>query len=209
MKRIVLSLGVLLATASVAVAQSAPNIMKPKQAAMRAAAASNAQTAANSTLPEDTTPAKPARPEPRERHAATDSAAGSTAVTAGTSNAAAASSAATTATKSVGFERETFNYDRSGRRDPFVSLMNTSELRPYVSDLRLVAVAFDEKGRNSVAVLRDLGTKEQYRIRVGQSIGRMHVANIAPKAVVFTIEEFGYSRQETLALGDNNKGVKK
>lgn len=204
MKRFTLTLGLLAATASSAVAQSAPNIMKPKQAAMRAAAASNAQTQANSVLPDDATPVQnAARTATRERYTAVDSAAGSTAVTNKTSN------ASTSHVKTPGFERETFNYDRSGRRDPFVSLMNTSELRPYVSDLRLVAVAYDEKGRNSVAVLRDLGTKEQYRVRVGQTLGRMHVASIAPKAVLFTIEEFGYSRQETLALGDNNKGVKK
>ena len=203
MKRLALTLGMLTAIASTAMAQSAPNIMKPKQAAMRAAAASNAQTTANSVLAEDTVKTA-SRLEASERHAATDSASGSTAVTAGSSTAAATSGA-----KTPGFERETFAYERSGRRDPFVSLMNTRELRPYVSDLRLVAVAYDEKGRNSIAVLRDLGTKEQYRVRVGQTLGRMHVANIAPKAVVFTIEEFGYSRQETLALGDNNKGVKK
>ena len=103
------------------------------------------------------------------------------------------------------FERETFEYERTGRRDPFVSLMTTSDLRPLVSDLRLVAVALDPLGKNSVAILRDLGTKDQYRIRVGQSLGRMRVANITQKAVVFTIEEFGYSRQETLALSDSKQ----
>ncbi len=188
--------------AGTAGAQSAPNIMKPKQAAQRAVAATNAAVAANSTLPDEkvqaTRPSAPSRPAQPMRGAATDSASGSTAVT-----------AAPAGEKKAGFERETFEYERGGRRDPFVSLMNTSELRPYVSDLRLVAVAYDERGRNSVAVLRDLGTKEQYRVRVGQSLGRMHVSSIAPKAVVFTIEEFGYSRQETLALGDSNTGVKK
>jgi len=107
------------------------------------------------------------------------------------------------------FEREVFAYERSGRRDPFVSLMSTSELRPLVSDLRLVAVALDPGGRNSVAVLRDVNTKEQYRIRMGQSLGRMRVSDINQKSVVFTIEEFGFSRQEILALGDSNKGSSK
>lgn len=99
--------------------------------------------------------------------------------------------------------RETYAYPGAGRRDPFLSLMNTEELRPLLTDLKLVAVAFDPSGRNSVAVLRDLSTKEQYRVKVGQEIGRMRVASIREKLVVFGIEEFGYSRQETLAITDS------
>jgi hypothetical protein len=80
--------------------------------------------------------------------------------------------------------------------------MTTSDLRPLVSDLKLVTVVYDPAGRNSVAILRDLGTKEQYRVKLGQTLGRMRVARILPKSVVFTIEEFGFSRQEELGLGD-------
>ena len=105
-----------------------------------------------------------------------------------------------TAPAEVLINRETFNYGATGRRDPFVSLMNTEELRPLLGDLKLVAVALDPTGRNSVAVLRDVTTKEQYRVKVGQEIGRMRVASIQAKSVVFGIEEFGYSRQESLAM---------
>jgi hypothetical protein len=96
--------------------------------------------------------------------------------------------------------REIFAYDGDGRRDPFVSLLTTSDLRPLLNDLKLVAVAYDPRGRNSVAVLRDATSKSQYRVRVGQTIGRMRVAAIQEKAVIFTIEEFGYSRQELLPI---------
>ena len=96
--------------------------------------------------------------------------------------------------------REIFQYDGDGRRDPFVSLLTTSDLRPLLSDLKLVAVAFDPRGQNSVAVLRDVTSKSQYRVKVGQTIGRMRVAAIQEKAVIFTIEEFGYSRQELLPI---------
>jgi hypothetical protein len=96
--------------------------------------------------------------------------------------------------------REIYAYDGDGRRDPFVSLLTTSDLRPLLSDLKLVAVAFDPRGRNSVAVLRDPTSKTQYRVKVGQTIGRMRVAAIQEKAVIFTIEEFGYSRQELLPI---------
>ena len=94
--------------------------------------------------------------------------------------------------------REVFQYDGGARRDPFVSLLTTKDLKPMLVDLKLVAVAFDPRGQNSVAVLRDVTSREQYRVRVGQTIGRMRVAAIQEKAVIFTIEEFGYSRQEIL-----------
>jgi hypothetical protein len=108
-------------------------------------------------------------------------------------------------THQVLINREVFYYDAGGRRDPFASLMNTSELRPLLTELKLVAVAYDPLGRNSVAVLRDLTSKEQYRVRVGQTLGRMRVAAIHEKEVVFTIEEFGYSRQEILNMVDTTK----
>lgn len=187
--RICLTLGALALIASSAAAQSVPSISKTKQAATNAVTAANARTQASSTLPADST-VNPGTSG--SQRVATDSAAGATAV---------APSAG------AAFERETFLYDRGGRRDPFVSLMSTSDLRPLIADLKLVAVAFDATGRSSVAVLHDISTKEkeQYRIRVGQSLGRMRVSSISPRAVVFTIEEFGYSRQETLALFDSNK----
>lgn len=94
--------------------------------------------------------------------------------------------------------REVFQYEGDGRRDPFVSLLTSGDLKPLLTDLKLVAVAYDPRGRNSVAVLRDVTSKEQYRVRAGQTIGRMRVAAIQEKAVIFTIEEFGYSRQEIL-----------
>ena len=102
----------------------------------------------------------------------------------------------------LSFDREVYSYAPSGRRDPFKSLVATGgDLRPMMSDLKLVAIAYDGSG-GSVAVLRDLGTNEQYRVRTGQQLGRMRVASIMPRKVVFTIEEFGFSRQESLVLGD-------
>ena len=101
------------------------------------------------------------------------------------------------------FNREVFSYDGAGRRDPFLSLLSTGELRPAFNDLKLVAVAYDPTGRKSVAVMRDVSTQDQYRVKVGQTLGRMRVAQIHPKSVTFTIDEFGYSRQDVLTLGDS------
>jgi hypothetical protein len=102
-------------------------------------------------------------------------------------------------------QREVFDYNGAGRRDPFVSLLATSDLRPLLIDLRLAAIAYDPNGRNSVAVLRDLTSKEQYRVKVGQTLGRMRVAAIQPRSVTFTIQEFGLSRQETLTMDDTTR----
>ena len=101
------------------------------------------------------------------------------------------------------FSREVYSYDAAGRRDPFLSLLASGDLRPSFSDLKLVAVAYDPTGRKSVAVMRDISTRDQYRVKVGQTLGRMRVAQIHPKSVTFVIDEFGYSRQEILALGDS------
>jgi hypothetical protein len=126
----------------------------------------------------------------------------SSAARAATNTAAAKASApapvAADTTPKVLINREVFQYAGDGRRDPFVSLLTTKDLRPLLADLKLVAVAFDPRGQNSVAVLRDITSKDQYKVRVGQTIGRMRVAAIQEKAVIFTIEEFGYSRQEIL-----------
>lgn len=96
--------------------------------------------------------------------------------------------------------REQFVYEVGGRRDPFVSLMRSSQLRPALQDLRLTGILFDHTGRRPVAIMREAGTNEQYRVTTGMSLGRMHVEEIRPKSVIFIIEEFGYSRRDSLVL---------
>ena len=103
----------------------------------------------------------------------------------------------------ITIQREVFDYNGSGRRDPYKSLMSTSDVRPLLSDLRLTAVAFDPDGDNSVAILRDSFSKQQYRIRVGQQLGRLRVSGIKQKSVQFTLDEFGFNRQETLQLSSD------
>ncbi|WP_353266215.1 hypothetical protein [Gemmatimonas sp.] len=136
---------------------------------------------------------------------------------AGTVGAAAAPSTATAAKaepkkvtmpSEITIQREAFAYSGGGRRDPYKSLMSSSDVRPLLSDLRLTAVAFDPDGNNSVAILRDSYSKTQYRVRVGQQLGRLRVSGIRQKAVQFTIEEFGFNRQETLPLSSDTTKVR-
>ena len=184
MKIVSLLMALSTAGASIAAAQSLPPLTKSKAAATKAVNATNDHTR-RMTASQDSTADSTRRPVAGR---ATQASAGSTEVRNDTAT----------------FSRESFRYQRSGRRDPFLSLMAYGELRPLITELRVTSIAFDPEG-GSVAVLRDLGTKEQYRVRVGESLGRMRVARIAQKAIVFTIEEFGYSRTETLALVDPKK----
>lgn len=103
----------------------------------------------------------------------------------------------------ITIDREVYGYERGGRRDPYASLLQSDELKPNVSDLKLIGVVLDPKGRNSIAVMRDLSTKELYRVRPGQSVGRLRVTQIGQRSVTFLIEEFGATRQETLSLRDS------
>ncbi len=100
--------------------------------------------------------------------------------------------------------RESYDYSREGRRDPFVSLLTTNELRPTMSDLRLTGILFDQGG-HSVATLRDVATNASYRVATGATLGRMRVSAIRIKTVVFTIDEFGTTRQDSLVIGDSTK----
>jgi hypothetical protein len=101
--------------------------------------------------------------------------------------------------------REIFTYADEGRRDPFFSLILTDDLRPLLSDLKLVGVLYEASGRRSVAIMRDVQTNAQYRVNAGQTLGRMRVAQIKPRVVIFTIDEFGLSRQDSLFLVDSTK----
>jgi hypothetical protein len=124
---------------------------------------------------------------------------------AGDKSAAPAAPAPDTAAPPPTIYRESFVYDADGRRDPFNSLLTTNELRPTMSDLRLTGILYDHSGRHSVATLRDVGTNAQYRVTMGSTLGRMRVSNIRYTTVVFTIDEFGTTRQDSLVLRDTTK----
>ena len=128
------------------------------------------------------------------------------------SHASAAKRDSLTRQEQLSYRRETFAYEPSGRRDPFVSLATTGVLRPTIADLSLVGIAYASSrggagAPQSVAIFRDRTTKEQYRVRVGQPLGRMRVASIEPRRVVFAIDEFGVSRQESIAMGDSTRTI--
>jgi hypothetical protein len=171
-----------------------PDINGPKRAAQRAAAATNANIAEQTgqALPSRGAPAAPA-PAPRS----------------GPGSVPAVPSAGLPALPAAGgvppVTREVFMYSADGRRDPFYSLILTEDLRPLLSDLKLVGILYEASGKRSVAIMRDLQTNAQYRVAAGQTLGRMRVMQIKQKGVIFSIDEFGLSRQDSLVLTDTIK----
>jgi hypothetical protein len=198
----ILAIAALVGVASTAHAQGVPPITRSKDVATKAANAASARVrrqeqvtaepSADTTLRGARTPALAARePSPASRGV--------------TSTGTAVDSVRPELPGASGelvLMREIFRYESGGRRDPFVSLMQTGELRPVINDLRLIGVIYDPTGRRSLATLRDVSTNELYRVAVGNVLGRVRVTHILPKQVTVTIEEFGFSRQQALILGD-------
>jgi len=183
-----------------ALTPSAPLGAGAIQAARNAAAAQNAQLASETgqsvptprgAKPAPATPAPPT-PAPAQTGQVVQQGAPKPATTTNSNNADAV------------VMRESFDYTRDTRRDPFVSLMSTSDLRPTLTDLRLTGILYDLSGRRPVAILRDIAGG-QWRVTTGMTLGRMRVAQIKPKTIIFTIEEFGFNRQDSLILGDTTR----
>jgi hypothetical protein len=192
----VIALALLSAVAVPAAAQRIPDLNAPKRAAQKAADAENARLSAQT-----------GQEVPVRRGASTPApkAAGPGSIPAKKSGAASSGPSTPAPGVMAPVTREVYEYAADGRRDPFFSLILTEDLRPLLSDLKLVAVLYDASGRRSVAVMRDLATNAQYRVNSGQTIGRMRVAQIKPRVVIFTIDEFGLSRQDSLFLVDSTK----
>ena len=104
------------------------------------------------------------------------------------------------ASQSIELVREVFAYEGGGR-DPFVSLLKSGDIRPLLSDLKLVGIYYDQRYPvRSVAVLRDVTNGKRYRAKTGDVMGRLKVTQIRPREIVFTVQEFGFERQESLQL---------
>jgi hypothetical protein len=193
------------ACAPVALAQMPPSINKPIEQARKNVNATNAQTAAVNA---GARTAPVAAPKAAQKAAPAPAKAAATPKAASKAPAkpqAAAGKAAAPATPpapdstKVTFDREVFTYVPR-EIDPFSSPIESGAIRPLVADLKVVGIIFDPAGRNSVAVMRDVSTNQQYRAKPGQMLGRAKVSQIRAQEVVLTIEEYGFSRQETLKL---------
>lgn len=111
-----------------------------------------------------------------------------------------ADSAKADSTAAPALVREVYSYEGGGR-DPFLSLLKSGDIRPLLSDLKLVGIYYDGRfTARSVAVLRDVTNNKIYRVKPGDIVGRLKVTTIRPREIVFTVQEFGFERQESLQL---------
>lgn len=96
--------------------------------------------------------------------------------------------------------RESFSYSGSSR-DPFVSVVSQGNAGPDIGDMLLVAVLADSRSaRSSVAVLREKTGTRRWRVKVGDHVGTATVTLITQRDVTFSVQDFGFERQETLSL---------
>ena len=102
--------------------------------------------------------------------------------------------------KEIEMSRETFSYGGAAR-DPFNSLLNMAKNGPELSDLQLVGIYQNLRTpSSSVAVFREKAGGKRHKLRAGDQVGRSRLVQIRDRDVVFTIEDFGFERQETLSL---------
>lgn len=190
------------AAVHVAAAQMPPSIKKPIEMARKNAAATDAQTRAvdQTAMPASAAAqSKASTPAPAKQAAVAAKPGAKPGAKPVAPSAGSRSAPADDSTK-ITFTREVFSYVRDGRRDPFSSPIETGEIRPLVADLRVTGIIYDARGINSVVVMRDMSTQQQYRAKVGMILGRAKVSQIRPQEIVMTIDEYGFSRQEILKL---------
>jgi hypothetical protein len=102
--------------------------------------------------------------------------------------------------KDLELSRETFAYSGAAR-DPFNSLLNMAKNGPELADLQLVGIYQNLRSPSaSVAVFREKDGGKRHKLRAGDQVGRSRLVQIRDRDVVFTVEDFGFERQETLSL---------
>jgi hypothetical protein len=156
-------------------------------------------SAVHATAPAPATPAAPAPESARPALAAAQQpAAAMPAVESAMANAGPQDSAQKA--RDLELSRETFAYSGAAR-DPFNSLLNMAKNGPELADLQLVGIYQNLRAHSgSIAVFREKNGGKRHKLRAGDQVGRSRLVQIRERDVVFTIEDFGFERQETLSL---------
>ncbi len=111
------------------------------------------------------------------------------------------------------FEREVFVYPVYERRDPFKALLDEDESGPRFEEIRLVGIVFSPDPDRSVATLGPKAatggsgpTGRFYRVRRGDTLGRMRILEIQQTRVVLQVEQFGVAEQHILEMPRPGQG---
>ncbi|MEW5702489.1 MAG: AMIN domain-containing protein [Candidatus Zixiibacteriota bacterium] len=109
----------------------------------------------------------------------------------------------TVVSAAVGTERAEIYYSDLGRRDPFEPLLKglrsgfLSDDLPSVETLRMVGVLRDEQG--AMALLEDM-EGHSYIMRAGDAVANGRVLSVGDQRVLFTVDEYGFTRTVALQL---------
>ncbi len=96
--------------------------------------------------------------------------------------------------------REVYSW-QGGGRDPFRSMLTTSNTGPELPDLTLVAIIYDRGNpSNSLAMFRENGSNRRFSVGPGQNIGRLTVAAVRPNSATLRLNDFGTVREQTYSL---------
>ncbi len=108
--------------------------------------------------------------------------------------------AATSPGSEVVYRREVFRYPRSGRPDPFRSLLGGVETGVRAENLLLRGIVYSPDPGASFAVVTEAGSNRAMRLRVGERLGNVQVVAIHPRRVDMVIRDLGGARRESLVL---------
>src|SRR2546428_12810780 len=103
----------------------------------------------------------------------------------------------TDSARATTLSREVYAYEGGGR-DPFLSLLKSGDIRPLLSDLKLVGIYYDSRyPARSVAVLRDVTNSKIYRGKPAGNTGRLKVTTIRPPEIALMGQEIRFGRRDT------------
>ncbi|HET9985554.1 MAG TPA: hypothetical protein VFQ38_18275 [Longimicrobiales bacterium] len=106
------------------------------------------------------------------------------------------------------FDREVFSYPGEGRRDPYTSIVGQADNGPLFENLSLRGIIYAPATGQSLVLLADTTAKKVYRARRGDVLGNARLLDVSQTRVIFSVDNFGVVRQETLELKRNPEGAK-
>jgi len=102
------------------------------------------------------------------------------------------------------FDREVYSYP-GGRRDPYTPLVGKNDAGPRFEDLSIRGIIYSPAGE-SMVLLSD--GKRTYRKHRGEMVGNARVVQISPNRVIFSVDNFGVWREDSLDLKKTPEGAK-
>ncbi len=95
------------------------------------------------------------------------------------------------------FDREVFTFPSGGRRDPYTPLVGKNDQGPRFEDLSIRGIIYSPSAE-SMVLLSD--GKKTYRKHRGEMVGNARVVQISPTRVIFSVDNFGVWREESLEM---------